>query len=375
MTETTPSLILHIGQHKTGSKALQSFLARHRQALRDHQILYPIEEKPSHGIQAYANSQYRLFALVRRESIAARAGETAAARYGEQQRDACRPYESAGSLFEDLEAERVALGLSRMVLSAEDCFEMQTAHEIEFSLELVEEGAHRLARLASEFGHEPQIVVYLRRQDHLLGSHYGQYIKGSPVHDLDFEEFAQAFALRLDSWCILSRWAAVFGPDRIRVRPYERGSMPGGIVPDFFKHVLGFRVPDDWIEPPADVESLNRGLGRDFIEYIRILNSRNRRGQVIFAREDVLEAALRSGDPAGIADWLSPRARRDLLASYSEGNAAIASEFLGRQDGRLFAEPPPHDDEGWNPYAGLTPEKATAISLAVHEIAVGRTSI
>ncbi len=372
MTETRPAVIVHIGQHKTGSKALQSFLAHHRHALRAHQVFYPIEEQPSHGIRAYANSQYRLFALVRRESIAAQSGETAAARYGEEQRDACRPFESARSLFEAWEAERVALGLTRMILSAEDCFDMQTAHEIESSLELVEEGARRLARLASDFGYEPQIVVYLRRQDHLLGAHYGQYIKGSPVHDLDFEAFARAFAPRLDSRHILLRWASVFGPDRIRVRPYERASMPGGIVPDFFEHVLGFRVPDGWIEPPADVESLNRGLCRDFVEYIRILNRRNRLGLAIFAREDVLEAAFRGGKPSGIADWLSPTARRGLIAAYSEGNTAIARDFLGRQEGRLFAEQPPDDDEGWNPYAGLTPEKATAISLAIHEIVLGK---
>ena len=93
--------------------------------------------------------------------------------------------------------------------------------------------AHRLAELAAEFGYDAQIVVYLRRQDHLLAAAYGQYIKGSPVHDIEFGEFAAAFAPRLDSRRILSAWAEAFGPDRIRVRAYERAAMPAGIVPTF----------------------------------------------------------------------------------------------------------------------------------------------
>ena len=91
--------------------------------------------------------------------------------------------------------------------------------------------------------------------------------------------------------------------------------------------------PAGCIEPKPDVESVNRSLGRDFIEYIRILNRRQAASQPVFAREDVLETALRveprSEAADGIAAWLSPAARRELLAAYAEGNDAIARDFLG----------------------------------------------
>ena len=81
MTESKLSFVLHIGQHKTGSKALQSFLAHNRQRLLDHQVLYPIVEAPCHGVQAYAISQYRLFVLVRRDALAACSGHASAEHY------------------------------------------------------------------------------------------------------------------------------------------------------------------------------------------------------------------------------------------------------------------------------------------------------
>ena len=111
---------------------------------------------------------------------------------------------------------RERLGAIRVVISAEDLFDMQTAHETEFSRELVEAGARRLARLAADFGYDVRIAVYLRRQDHLLAVHYAQYIKGSSVNDVDFDEFAEAFAPRLDSWSILTAWVAAFGPEHVR---------------------------------------------------------------------------------------------------------------------------------------------------------------
>ncbi len=154
--------------------------------------------------------------------------------------------------------------------------------------------------------------------------------------------------------------------------------MPRGIVPDFFQHVLNRPVPIVCVEPPADAESVNRSLDRDFVEYIRILNRRNTLLLPVFPRDVVLEAALHGTPSAsetrrtGIAEWLSPTARRDLIAAFSDGNSAIARDFLQRDDGRLFTEPLPDEDEAWSPYPGFTPEKATAISLEIHELMLAR---
>jgi len=364
-----PVLVLHVGQHKTGSKALQSFLAHNRIALRLRGIEYPLLDPPRSRVRAYEISHFRLYALIRREAIHECYGKGAAARYWQQQSRHCLPFDSALSFFQALDAEVRRSGLHRVVVSAEDLFDMHTAHEVAFRPQLIEAGARRIAALASDFGHDVRVVVYLRRQDHLLAAHYAQFIKGGVDHDIDFEEFARAFAPRLDTHHILGTWAQVFGPDRVCVRRYERSELPGGIVPDFFDHALGLPVPDFCVQPAADAESVNRTPDRDFVEFIRILNRRSAAGQSVLPRDAVLAAALRS-DPAahewaGASAWLSPRARREVLEAHQEGNAAIARDFLRRMDGRLFIEPWPEDSQSWQPYPGLSPDQALAIAQAV----------
>ncbi len=219
MSRAKASLILHVGQHKTGSKALQSFLAQNRQTLLKEGILYPVEANPDHDIRAYAQSQFHLFALVRRDAIRACLGQVPAEEYWRTVSRFCRPFETTRSCFEAIEAERSRRGLTHVVISAEDLFDLQTAHELDFSRLLVQAAARHLAGLAAEFAYDPRVVVYLRRQDHLLGAHYVQFIKGSAVHDLEFDEFSRAFAPRLDLRGILAEWASAFGEDRLDVRP------------------------------------------------------------------------------------------------------------------------------------------------------------
>jgi hypothetical protein len=375
MSHARADLILHVGQHKTGSKALQSFLAHNRYALLGAGLLYPVANERDLGIRAYALSQFPLFAVLRREAIDACQGRAAAELYWKAVGRYCQPFETSVSVFEAIEAMR-RRRRTRVVVSAEDLFDMHTAHELEFSPRLVTSAANRLAEHASRFGYDPRVIVYLRRQDHLLGAHYVQFIKGSTVHDIGFEEFARVFAPRLDSRSLLADWASAFGEDRIVVRPYEREALPGGIVSDFFQHALGCPVPASCAEPPPAAESANRSPGRDFVEYIRILNRRNALGLSTYPRDAVFEVALRAADSAehrpGIGSWLSPAARLELLAAFSEGNSAIARDFLRREDGRLFEEPLPDEAEAWSPYPGLGPETATAISLEIHEHILAR---
>lgn len=370
MTARPVRVVLHIGQHKTGSKALQSFLALHARGLRGRGVLYPLPRHVRQGIRAYATSQYRLYVLVRREAMRACGDAAGAERFWQEQRAWARPFESVAELFEALEAERRRGAVGTVVLSAEDLFDMSSAHETGFSAVRVEAAAKILAASIAALRYDPLVVVYLRRQDHLLGAHYVQYIKGSAQHHLDFDRFAAAFAPRLQAREILSPWAAAFGADRIRVRPYEPATLPSGIVADFFAHALELAVPPDWATPAPDVESVNATPDRDHVEFLRQLNLGGARAQRAHPRAAVLEAAFRAtASPergvVGIESWLSPRSRRELLERHAAGNADIAAHFLAQPGAPLFAEPPPEDRGDWQAYGGLSAERAVAIGRSV----------
>lgn len=370
-------IIFHIGQHKTGSKALQAFFAHNQGVLLRSGILYPLETDAGRpAIAAYARSHFRLFVLVRRAALAGTAGPAAAEAYWKRHHRHCLPSATPDEFMAVVEAERQRTGATRIILSAEDLFDMQTAHELEFLPELVEASARLFAGLAASFDYDARVVVYLRRQDHLLGAQYIQFIKGCGVPDLDMEAFSHSFAPRLDTHGLLAHWQSAFGREQIHLRLYERQAMPGGIVQDFFQHVMKEPIPNDCQEPALDAETVNLSLQRDFVEYIRILNRRRASGRNIFDRSSVLEAALRfrsaSQGPVGIAAWLSPAQRRALLARYALGNSMIARDFLGRDNQPLFSEPLPSDNADWKPYQGLSARKATAISMAILKTLVAR---
>jgi hypothetical protein len=371
--------ILHIGQHKTGSKALQSFLAHHRKRLQDRKILYPYWEPTSPMDWAYAVSHYRFFALLRKEAMEI-CGELKASRqFWREQQVYAQSFDSVRSLLESFMKQASRTSAETVLLSAEDLFDMHSAHELDFSMDRIRAATDRLARILTELEYDTTVVVYLRRQDHLLGAHYVQYIKGSNRNDLDFTSFAKAFEPRLLLCEIVKHWASAFGVRRIKIGRYETSALPSGIVPDFFLKALGFPMPESWGPPLRHPESVNLTPGRDFVEFMRILNRRESGGLSAFHREDVLEAALAeetSHQPSeGVSAWLSPAARRSMLEAHAEGNTEIARRFLDGAAKTLFTEPFPEGSEDWEEYPGLSPERTIEIALRIHEIVTRKLSL
>ncbi|RFC35048.1 MAG: hypothetical protein DID92_2727744481 [Candidatus Nitrotoga sp. SPKER] len=367
MTIARVKIIFHIGQHKTGSKALQSFLHLHSTALAQRGILYPVDQTMRQKVRAYQISHYRLFALLRHEALQACGQADAARHFWRKQRAICRPYDCSRAMFDAIEDERRRIGADTIVLSAEDLFDMQTAHQIDLNMDCLAAGVKILSGLAQAFQYQPVVIAYIRRQDHLLGAHYVQYVKGSSDPTIEFKTFTRAFAPRLDTHRLLACWTAEFGLDAMVVRPYECAAIPTGIVADFFECTLQQTIPSDWMAPAPERESVNATPGRDQVELIRHLHRRRWLGWPLLRRAQILDAttALSSGVAAKygstIAAWLSPAQRRQLLLSHAKGNAEIARQYLHRAETPLFSEALPRDDANWQPYSGLSAQDATAI--------------
>ena len=367
MTVARVKIIFHIGQHKTGSKALQSFLHLHSAALAQRGILYPVDQTVRQKMRAYQISHYRLFALLHHEALQACGQADAARHFWHRQRANCRPYDCLRAMFDAIEDERRRIGADTIIVSAEDLFDMQTAHQIDLNMDCLAAGVKILCGLAQAFQYQPVVVAYVRRQDHLLGAHYVQYVKVSSDPTIEFETFARAFAPRLDTHRLLACWTAEFGSDAVVVRPYERATMPAGIVADFFEHALQQTISPDWVAPAPERESVNATPGRDQVELIRHLHRRSWFGWPLVRRAQILDAmtTFSSGvapeHGSTIAAWLSPAQRRRLLLDHTEGNAKIARQYFHSAETPLFSEALPSDDANWQPYPGLSAQGAAAI--------------
>jgi len=228
----------HIDQHKTGSKALQSFLHIHSTALAQRGILYPVDQTVHQKVRAYQISHYRLFALLRHEALQICGQADAARHFWRRQRAICRPYDCSRVMFDAIEDERRRIGADTIIVSAKDLFDMQTAHQIDLNIDCLAAGVKILSGLVQAFQYKPVVIAYIRRQDHLLGAHYVQHVKGSSDPTIEFKTFARAFAPRLDTQRLLTYWTAEFGSEAMVIRPYERATIPTGIVSDFFEHAL-----------------------------------------------------------------------------------------------------------------------------------------
>jgi hypothetical protein len=342
-------VILHVGQHKTGSKALQSALYANPEWLASRGFAYPIRSASAAPLRPYEMNHHTLFRVVR-DAVDGTSGP--------------RPSETVSDHLRALQ-KTVPVGAHTLILSAEDLFDMHTAHEDSLDTDRVPRAAAIVARELAQVSTSVKVVVYLRRQDHLLAAHYAQFIKGSNTHDLSLAAFAERFAPRFDADALLAAWEAAFRRANVRVIPYEPAAMPGGTVADFFKRILRLDPPPVPIPFPDDLEAFNITPSRDWLEFMRLLNRRTARGQRALPRAQVLEAAFRDRDVRGrgIAAWLSPAERAGLLASYAAGNRRIAERHgLGPA---LFTEPVPQAADPWESPPPLSIERLHELEARV----------
>jgi hypothetical protein len=159
---------------------------------------------------------------------------------------------------------------------------------------------------------------------------------------------------------IINEWAAVFGPENIIVRPYEKQQNAPDIFHDFFRAVglpfseeyelpakpANIRTPDKFVEIKRNINLLfpDKAVQNRFLEIIREMAKK-------LPEEDVYAAH----------GYLSPKKRLDVLERSAAWNASIAEKYLCRSDGRLFYDPLPDPNEHWRPFGGL--EAGEAISL------------
>ena len=293
------TLYLHVGFPKTGTSAIQDFLYVNSDQLKEIDYYYP-----KTGLLGRAGHALLAPALKRADKKTA----------------------------DDLLSEISGLKQKNIIISAEFFFGF-TEKEIEFLKSLFENFA-------------VYIVVYFRRQDHRVESGYIQVIKDT---DMRFSRDIARYIWwlkknprRLNYYAFLRPWAKTFGKTNIIVRVYEKRQLPDGLLPDFLKNV-GIHDISRFTIPEKDV---NPTLPVAFVKLLKFTNrfSLPKNIHLILLRAMMsLTSLMLVFKKKGFSKpaFLSPEQRRKLLAQYEESNKRVAVEYLRREDGVLFYEPPP----------------------------------
>ena len=187
-------------------------------------------------------------------------------------------------------------------------------------------------------------ILYLRRQDKFLLSLYSENVK-SNGHFESVHSFIQNQQEKVDYLGIIDRWSRAFGHENMVIGLYTLGEGNTDLIGDFLSKIGIVMDRDELkigdrrfnVNPPIKLLKIIRFLNwlmhgkfSMSLAQCRQLYTRN-----LLSRH-IVNAASLIPDKILSDHWLSVPEREDLISSFEAMNAKIATEYLGKPDGKLF---------------------------------------
>lgn len=305
--------ILHIGQSKTGTSAIQTFLAENRSALLKQGVLYP---------DITVGGVY--LEMVQHNSIA----DSLTGRK-------VYPYLSADAYFKQIRNAVHARGVECLVLSAEHFFggeprvwnvTDETVYFDAYRKKLAE------LKLRLNFCDTFQIILYLRNQQDWLSSSVAHTIRFQLLHDHKnvYQNDRQYFEMvrpLLRYGKLLDCWSETFGPEAIQVACYNRENLHNAdATQDFIKRAGIHPNGMDFSIPASET---NLSLSAEFVEVKKILNQDIKHKDVERATIACLDS-LSTRRSKNRRYSLDPAVLVDLAEIAKRENAHVNARYLSR---------------------------------------------
>jgi hypothetical protein len=169
-----------------------------------------------------------------------------------------------------------------------------------------------------------RIVVYLRRQDRYLQSLYKQAVTSGRKND--FASWRTQMGDRGDFLSVMRRWADAFGRQNMIVRAYERDGARIDVTDDFFE-VLGVSIAEEAADRAARPQRrFNPSPRRELLALIRAANMT----PYEFEHDKFFWSVIRhKAKYVGSGDLLPYEECVALMRGYEEANRVLAEEFFG----------------------------------------------
>ena len=337
-------IILHIGQSKTGTTAIQHFLSSNRKRLLNVGVLYPAVSINSIPIN-----------LINHNPVA-----------GSLVKHIVFPRLSPDDYFKQIFSEVKNTGAKNIILSAEDFWGgYPRAWDYPEEQDFYSEYRSKITALSRYLRDcEITILVYLRPQIDWLSSSIGQTIKWERLFGEDKiyqndQQYFEAIKPTLLYSKLLDIWAEVLQPYKILAIPYERNLLyQRDSVADFLKRV-DLNSLQSFVES-KDLQS-NLSLSYEFVEAKKIINRKYRSK----SDERVIAACLEKltvREGKGIPYRLSNELIHEVKAFVEQDNNQLNEDYINGDD-KLDACSRNFKDTGVKP---LTKEDI-AIALATFE--------
>lgn len=317
-------VLLHIGQSKTGSSAIQAFLTLNRAALLDQGVLFPVFMQagvplnfPNHNPLADALVGVRRF-----------------------------PYLTDAQCFSQFFAQAQRTGRSNMILSAEHFFGGEPRiWDITAEHEYWDRYRRKVQALAGSLhGHELHVLVYLRDQVSWLASAIAQTIRSEGlvstkrIYRSDRQFFGAARPV-LSYASLLDIWYDVLKPSKLEIVPYDRKALYGGSSISDFLHRAG--IDGSLLKVGTTSMSVNTSLTREYLEVKKRLNDAPRSKTTERVIINILERLSQTSRQPTTYD-LDPAVREEVIAFAREENQRLARNYgvelkLGNEDARHAA--------------------------------------
>lgn len=315
-------VVLHIGTGKTGTSAIQRFLADHRAELAAGGVLYPRAMGPvrhTHLGHSAKLDEHLVGSLVWQ-----RGGHTDPAAYRAHHREA-------------LAAELREARPERLLFSDEGLYALGPV------------ALGRLRTLLDEVAVARTVLVYLRPQAEHLVSRYQQSVKVGETATL--AEFAARDHRDLYDYARrLRMWEEAMAPARVVVRPFQPGRFTGGsLLPDL---IAAVDLP--LAAPTTEDVRRNESLDAEAVELLRLLNvAAVAEGARPGAIDNRAVVASLASLPRGPVLTLPDDVLDAFDAHWAAGNAEVGRRYLGGAP--LFTEA--RRPATTTTHQGLTPER------------------
>ena len=305
-------IYLCIGTMKTGTTAIQYFLASNRKKLQEQGICYPYLKIPGKKLNN-RNGHFLIYCAD---------GETEEERQEKEKKVKMKAMDCLREAAEQYD---------KIILSEELIWHHSKKFE-NFWLNTKKD--------MESIGCNLKVVVYLRRQDEVIESLWKQQVKHLAKWKIPFDDFVNEERYRYfvcDYYKRLNQIARVIGKENIIVRPYEYGQFKGetGDVVSDFADTLKIQMVDEFVQPQKRQHVRLEG---NYLEIKRCINEVEAyREMDDFMEQFINKLVEEENRPVETSSMFSYEERVRFVEKFEKDNNKLAQSYLGQE--KLFLKP------------------------------------